>query len=367
MKTLKQILIPTQESLFKMLLSKYGNKAVSEENQFILVEGEAPIMLIAHLDTVHIEPVRDICVSKDGNILMSPQGIGGDDRCGVYALIKAYKFSKIKPSLLFTCNEETGGAGATNFVTNYLAGNLPKSLDELKCLVEIDRKGSKDAVYYDCANTKFEDYITSKGFKTDIGSFSDISIIAPELGVAAVNLSSGYYNAHTQHEYINFAELNNTLLKVIEIVADSTNADFPKYEYIERVRVYCKDDLFFKGKSFGGTKKKKSANKVTSSYIGYYDDFDDYEDCDSIMVPRQMSRELEELYWALVDFDRYTITELECMRDAYGDSVIREIYEDEFKIFDTAAREGKNDNDQSEKSKDRDYYEQSSQAVCKMS
>ena len=31
-----------------------------------------------------------------GNILSSPQGIGGDDRCGVYALVKVHELSAVE-------------------------------------------------------------------------------------------------------------------------------------------------------------------------------------------------------------------------------------------------------------------------------
>lgn len=236
MKTLEDFLKPTQKELFAALSSMYKGHTVICKSKYILVRGEAPIMLLAHLDTVHKSPVRQICKSQDGSILMSPQGIGGDDRCGVYALVTAYEKSKVKPWLLFTCDEETGGVGAYKFSDMHSKGKLPKELDNLKILVEIDRKGKNDAVYYDCDNSDFETYITSKGFKTEWGSFSDISVVAPELEVAAVNLSSGYYNAHTQHEYINKKQLNTIVRKVIEIVADAANPDFPKYEYVESRR-----------------------------------------------------------------------------------------------------------------------------------
>ena len=154
-------------------------------------------MLVAHLDTVHEQPVKDICLSADGNILMSPQGIGGDDRCGVFALCKIYKSAQVKPWLLFTCEEEVGGIGAKYFCLAHKQKQLPKNLDILKLIIEIDRRGSNDAVFYQCANLDFEKYIIDKGFKTAQGFFSDISLIAPELGIAAVNLSSGYYNAHS--------------------------------------------------------------------------------------------------------------------------------------------------------------------------
>ena len=233
MKKLEFYLKQSQENLFNLLVDQYEDIIISRNN-YILVQGEAPIMLIAHLDTVHRELVKRIYKRSKGNVLKSPQGIGGDDRCGVYALNKVYELSKIKPFLLFTCNEEIGCCGASRFAEDYTNNKLPKNLDNLKLLVEIDRKGSCDAVYYNCDNPKFEDYITSKGFITSNGSYSDISIIAPTLGVAAVNLSSGYYYHHTLDEYININELENVIKIVVEIVEESTSPDFPKYEYIEK-------------------------------------------------------------------------------------------------------------------------------------
>ena len=232
-KSLEEFIYPTQKQLFKELCKMYSGNAYICKNNFILVKGTAPAMLVAHLDTVHEQPVRDICKSVDGNILMSPQGIGGDDRCGVYALVTVYDLADKKPWLLFTCDEEIGGFGAEMFCKTHNKDKLPMELDALKFIVEIDRRGSHDAVYYECNNPDFEDYVTSKGFKTATGSFSDISYIAPQLGVAAVNLSSGYYNAHQLCEYINRAELENIIEKVCEMVADAALADFPTFEYLD--------------------------------------------------------------------------------------------------------------------------------------
>ena len=233
MKSIEEFLIPTQDQLFSMLCSIFKGKMTAYGGSYILVEGEAPIMLLAHMDTVHREPVRDMCKTCDGNILMSPQGIGSDDRCGIYALVMIYEKSEIKPWLLFTCDEEIGCVGAATFSAGYRAGKLPKELDALKCMIEIDRRGENDAVYYDCGNNDFEDYIAGKGFMTEWGSSSDISEIAPEIGVAAVNLSSGYYNAHTLHEYINRKHLNTTIERVQSIVADAAKPEFQKYKYIQ--------------------------------------------------------------------------------------------------------------------------------------
>ena len=148
MTSLEDFLRPSQKQLFKRLCKKFKGKTLISKGNFILVHGQAPVMLVAHMDTVHEQPVRDICLSDDGNILMFPQGIGGDDRCGYFALCKIYRLSKIKPWLLFFCDEEVGGLGAKKFCLAHQQHQLPNELDNLKFIIEIDRKGKNDAVFY---------------------------------------------------------------------------------------------------------------------------------------------------------------------------------------------------------------------------
>ena len=309
---LENFLKLTQEELFNFLRKKYCGNAVIHKGGYILVPGKAPVMLIAHLDTVHEEKVKTICKSPSGNILISPQGIGGDDRCGVYALVNIYEAVEIKPWLLFTCDEEIGGVGAEIFIEDYNKSRV-KGLNKLKLLIEIDRRGSKDAVYYGCNNPEFEAYITGKGFTTEYGSFSDISVIAPELGVAAVNLSSGYYNAHTLHEYINRKQINAVIQSVIEIISDAVKPDFPRYKYIERV------------------KKFSSFNVSFGSYDTYVDKAMSFSNDD---IPNDLPSGLIKLYSDLLEF--YTSSELEWYRDKYGDHVLYQLYDEEFgPFFDT--------------------------------
>lgn len=312
MKPIEYFLKPTQRKLYDMLRKMYKGKTVCCKQCFVLVRGEAPVMLVAHLDTVHKDPVSDICMTVDGDILMSPQGIGGDDRCGVYALVSAYEAAEKKPWLLFTCDEEVGGRGADAFCQLYEKGKLPKELSGLKCIVEIDRRGSEDAVYYDCDNKDFETYITSKGFVTAHGSFSDISYIAPELGVAAVNLSSGYYNAHTQHEFINLKHLEAVIEKVKTIVADAALPDFPKYKYVERKRVYIESWTKWYDQNMKLADDKKNEKTLR------------------VKVPANLPVRYQQMYDELLDL--YESEELEHYREAYGDSIIADMYANEFGI-----------------------------------
>ena len=62
--------------------------AVRKQRGFLYAPGTAPVLLVAHLDTVHRALPETICYSADGAVMMSPQGIGGDDRAGVYMILR---------------------------------------------------------------------------------------------------------------------------------------------------------------------------------------------------------------------------------------------------------------------------------------
>lgn len=214
--------------LEKLLKAKYGE--VINEDGFLYAKGNVPILLTAHMDTVHKEKCRDIVIEKHENmtILSSPQGIGGDDRCGVWIIWMILTKTKYRPTILFCEDEEIGGVGSNKFVkTKYI-----DDLKEMKYLVELDRANDNDAVYYDCGNQAFKRYIKETiGYVEAYGSFSDISHLSPECDVASVNLSCGYYNAHTLKEYVIYEEMFNTF-KAVKVLLSKAN-DAKNYDYKE--------------------------------------------------------------------------------------------------------------------------------------
>ncbi len=328
MLTFEEIIMSSQKKLFNKLRQEYSPEICAfQSKSFILVKGEAPVMLVAHLDTVHKNTVQTICKSDNGNIWMSPEGIGGDDRCGVYGISKIHSQAQVKPWLLFTCDEEIGGVGAAGFTKNVMGRNnkIQEKLSKLKYIVELDRNGSNDAVYYDCANTDFEAYITSKGFKTAYGSFSDISVIAPELEIAAVNISSGYYNAHTQHEYINIKHLEDAITKIVKMVNESVQESIPQYEYDEMSSKYGMLNLNGEYRKYYGW----------DWYDNWYDD-GKLENWSGVKAEKKTVEltpysELPELvkdaYNELLFL--YTREELDEFRIELGDDAIVSLYEDE--------------------------------------
>ena len=167
----------TLKSHLEAKLEAAGYEPKSEDG-FLYAKGTFPVLLVAHMDTVHEECVQKI--KYTGAIMSSPQGIGGDDRCGIYAILQIIK--EYHCSVLFTEDEEKGCIGAEKFaVSDYIVNN------DINYIIEIDRRGTNDCVFYSCDNPDFEEFIESTGyFKTAWGSVSDISTIAPALGVAAV-------------------------------------------------------------------------------------------------------------------------------------------------------------------------------------
>lgn len=190
---------------------------------FVFAKGTYPVLLVAHMDTVHEHVVRKI--KRDGPVISSPQGIGGDDRCGIYLILELIKHFKC--SVVFTEDEEIGLVGATAFTKS----ECLDMCDNVKYIVEFDRRGNKDAVFYQCDNEEFVNFVESTGyFKKSWGTCSDISRIAPALGVAAVNLSSGYKNEHTLKETINLEDVDIILEEAKKLI--KLEVEKP-YEYIE--------------------------------------------------------------------------------------------------------------------------------------
>ena len=224
----KKILKMEQKDLKLFLYNTMKEKGYNPQfrDGFIYAKGELPVMLVAHMDTVHKSAVKEIYVSDCGNIT-SPQGIGGDDRCGIYMITQLMQH---KPYILFTEDEEVGGVGAKKFAAAYNKNEIEPI--DVKYLIELDRKGCNDMVFYECDNEEFEKYIGKFGWDSRYGTYSDICSVAPVIGKAAVNLSSGYYKAHTTEEIINIDDVMTNIKRVRKMIKASKNDEVPSFKYV---------------------------------------------------------------------------------------------------------------------------------------
>lgn len=200
------------------------HREVVRGDGYVFAQGKFPVLLMAHLDTVHKKLPNIIEYDEAQDVISSPNGIGGDDRCGVYMIFKILK--KYNCSVLFCEDEEVGCVGANKFVQTVLARQL-----SFNYIIEFDRANANDAVFYQCANDDFEKFITKEFYKKQYGSFTDICEVAPVVGCAAVNLSCGYYKAHTTSEYVVLSEMERSINAACAILGRTMEDD--KFEYIE--------------------------------------------------------------------------------------------------------------------------------------
>ena len=214
-------------SMRKYLKKYYGQDGVNATKEYILCEGNLPVMLVAHMDTVFKTPPQRIFYDVKQTTMWSPEGLGADDRAGVYLIWRIVQ-SGYLPHICLTTDEELGCVGAGALIKDF--PNCP--FGGLKYIIELDRQGTNDCVFYSCANEQFQTFVESYGFLTDWGTYSDISDICPAWKVAGVNLSVGYKGEHQTTEILNTHAMLDTLRKVKEMLKECTSADVPKFEFV---------------------------------------------------------------------------------------------------------------------------------------
>lgn len=230
LKLLKSIFMTPEKQLldilYKKLQKSYGKKSVVRTKDFLVAKGSIPVALVAHVDTVFTSPPKEeeIFYDSEKNVMWSEVGLGADDRAGVFSILKIIERG-YRPHIIFTTAEEKGGIGAS-----LLTSRFPDPFTEIKYLIELDRRGIDDCVFYDSMNIDFIEYVESFGFKEQRGLFSDISIICPAWDRAGVNLSIGYRNEHSYIETLHLNHMYATIEKVIHMLEDADSINIFKYE-----------------------------------------------------------------------------------------------------------------------------------------
>lgn len=204
-------------------LQKHYDK-VTMTRDYVFAEGDIPVALVAHLDTVFKRPPSNIYYDERKGVIWSPEGLGADDRAGVFAIVKIIE-SGLRPHIIFTTDEEIGGIGAENLTKV----EKEPPFKDLKYIIQLDRQGTNDCVFYECDNKSFIKYVESFGFSEAFGSFSDISVLCPAWKVAGTNLSIGYKDEHSVSETLHVAPMMATIRKVKNMLADGADAKHYKW------------------------------------------------------------------------------------------------------------------------------------------
>ena len=190
-------------------------------------EAESYPCVAAHLDEIHAPCEREVVVEGDKvysvDRLWNRVGCGADDKNGLWVIINLLRMEPVLKVALFVQEERTGEVAGCRGAR---ACDL-SFFDNVKYILECDRKGASDVVHIGKGDTLLcdsdfipEEILTKYGYEMVRGGKTDVVELKMRgLQIPVCNIGCGYYNAHKNSEYTVFAELQNCFIFVKDIIA----------------------------------------------------------------------------------------------------------------------------------------------------
>lgn len=189
-----------------------------------VTRGDADVYpcVVAHTDTVHdiekefyVQRHKDVLYAINGDY--ERVGIGGDDKVGVFVALEILRTTP-NCKVAFFRDEEIGCVGSKLADMSFF--------DDVAFVMQCDRQG-----YADFVNEIFYEKLFSDEFSKAIaplldkygkvesdGGMTDVwQLTENGIDVCVANMSCGYYDPHTDNEYIKIPEVMATLALVKEI------------------------------------------------------------------------------------------------------------------------------------------------------
>jgi putative aminopeptidase FrvX len=242
---LKINLYSEREDMISAFIKKYlDTKNIKYEedeigNIYNISQENAPL-LCAHIDTVQplLDSTKVDTISIHEGIVKGDDIIlGGDDKCGIYIILDLLQEYSI--NFLFCVQEEIGGVGSETFMENNNISHIPYGL-------VLDREGSSDII---CTENnygveEFEEALIELGekfnYKKAIGIGSDADFLSRDISCA--NLSAGFYESHTNNEYINLMDLNNAM-NFVRHILDNLKKNFEAPEKVDIKIIFNEENI----------------------------------------------------------------------------------------------------------------------------
>ena len=230
-----------------------GDISVSKDKfgNLYVVKGKAEVYpcLVSHIDQVsHCKHSKDFKAVETRDIIFgySPknrrfENLGADDKNGVFICLECLKkYDSMK--VVFFREEETGCKGSSEAVMSFF--------DDVRFVIQPDRKGNSDLItnigYSELCSEGFIEAIEPEkwGYMEENGLMTDILTLKEKgLGVSCINVSCGYYNAHTDEEITVKKDLLKCLRFIEHIIEDCTDtyphtqsdSYFSPYEFEDEV------------------------------------------------------------------------------------------------------------------------------------
>lgn len=193
--------------------------ATKQESQDLPEDFYFPCV-ISHTDTVHnidtINISEEMLPNAQDELKLSykayndqgnPTGIGGDDKCGVFACLTLLKeLPNLKAA--FFVSEETGCHGSMkaneDFFQNVGYGiqfDAPENwMITEKCFGQV--LFDRNTEFFEKCDKVLTEGMDNSLMQYMVHPYTDVYALRSKFDFSCINISIGYYNYHTKHEYV---------------------------------------------------------------------------------------------------------------------------------------------------------------------
>jgi tripeptide aminopeptidase len=204
----------------------YGNVYATKKIDEVSDDFYYPCV-ISHTDTVHglnsINIREENLPNAQGQIKLSlkayndkgsPTGIGGDDKCGVFACLSLLEeLPYIKAA--FFVSEETGCHGSRRadkaFFQNVgyaIQFDAPENwMITEKCFGEV--LFDRDSDFFRCCDEVLKAGMIVEDMQYMVHPYTDVYALRSRFDFSCINFSIGYYDYHTKNEYVVIEDVFN--------------------------------------------------------------------------------------------------------------------------------------------------------------
>jgi hypothetical protein len=208
--------------------------------------------VVSHTDTVHrldtINVVEEMLPNSHGELKLSlkaynndgePTGIGGDDKCGVFACLELLKeLPNLKAA--FFVSEETGCHGSKKANESFFSNvgyAIQFDAPENWMVTETcfgTRLFDRKSEFFEKCDIILNENMNDK-LKYMTHPYTDVYALKNKFNFSCINFSIGYYRYHTRNEYVVVEDTFNGIemgKKMIESLG------YQKYEYKQTKKEY---------------------------------------------------------------------------------------------------------------------------------
>ena len=209
-----------QENNIESYVDEYNNVYATKKISEQLPDDFYFPCVIAHTDTVHnidtINVREEQKLNAQGELKLSlkayndqgfPTGIGGDDKCGVFACLTLLKEMPYLKAAFFVA-EETGCHGSKKADIDFFKNvgyaiqfDAPENwMITEKCFGQILFDRNSD--FFKSCDKVLTEGMVREDMQYMVHPYTDVYALRSQFNFSCINFSIGYYDYHTENEYV---------------------------------------------------------------------------------------------------------------------------------------------------------------------